>query len=89
MYKDKHLNSFVFFSSSGCFLPLLIILNLFFGWIYLKPLQWLIVEAVLVLIFVINGFSVTRKIASASPRKRTNVIDVEGRVVEERRKISH
>jgi len=83
MYKDKRLNSFVFFSGSGCLLPALIIFNLLFGWIFLKPKLWLIIEAILVLFFIINGYIITRKIFSAS-RKRDDVIDVKGEVVEDR-----
>jgi len=64
MYKDKRLRSFVFFSGSGCLLPSLIIFNLLFGWIFLKPKLWLITEAILVLFFIINGFIITRKIFS-------------------------
>ncbi len=70
MYKDKRLNSFVFFSGSGCLLPSLVIFNLLLGWIFLKPKLWLIIEAILLLLFIINGYIVTRKIFSASSKKR-------------------
>jgi len=86
MYKDNTLRPFVFFSASGCLLPFLIIFNLLFGWIFLKPLHWLVIEAALVLFFIINGYVMTRKIISVSSKKRANVIDVEGEVVEDRRK---
>ena len=86
MYKDKRLNSFVFFSGSGCLLPALIIFKLLFGWIFLKPKLWLIAEAILLLLFIINGYIITRKIFSASS-KRDDAIDVKGEVVEERQKL--
>ncbi len=86
MNKDKRLKSFVFFSGSGCLLPALIIFNLLFGWIFLKPKLWLITEAILILLFVINGYIITRKIFSPSS-KRGDVIDVKGEVVEDRQRL--
>ncbi len=86
MNKDKRLKSFVFFSGSGCLLPALIIFNLLFGWIFLKPKLWLITEAILILFLIINGFIITRKIFSTSS-KRDDVIDVKGEVVEDRHKL--
>lgn len=86
MYKDKHLRSFVFFSGSGCLLPALIIFNLLFGWIFLKPKLWLITEAILILFFIINGYIITRKIISPSS-KRDDAIDVKGEVVEDRHRL--
>lgn len=83
---ERAAKSFVFLSSSGCLLPLLIIFNLLFGWIFLRPAHWLITEAVLVLIFAINGFVMTRRIISASSGN-DDVIDVEAKVVDEKRKI--
>ena len=85
MNKDKRLSSFVFFSGSGCLLPSLIIFNLLFGWIFLKPKPWLLTEAILILFFIINSFIITRKIISISS-KRDDVIDVKGEVVEDRHK---
>jgi len=87
MYKNNSIKSFVFFSRTGCFLPLLIILNLFFGWLIFKPRYWIIIEAILILLFIINGFIITRKIISTSSKKRDDVIDVKGEVVEERHKL--
>ena len=78
--------SFVFFSRSGCLLPLLINFNLFFGWIFFKFSHWLLIEAILVTLFLINSFIMTRNIFSAS-RKRDDVIDVKGEIVEEKRKL--
>jgi hypothetical protein len=73
----------IFTQGKGCLLPLLIILNLFFGWIFLKPRYWLLLEAILLLLFIANSYIFSRKIFSASSR-RNNVIDVEGKVVEDR-----
>ena len=87
MNKDKRLKSFVFFSGSGCLLPALIIFNLLFGWIFLKPKLWLITEAILILFLIINGFIITRKIFSSSSKKHDDAIDVKGEVVEERQKL--
>jgi uncharacterized membrane protein len=58
-------------------------LNFLFGWLVFKPLHWLITEAILILIFIINGYVITRKIASVS-RKHTDAVDVEGEIVEEK-----
>lgn len=76
----------VFFASSGCLLPALLIFNLLFGRIFLKPKIWLITEVILLLIFIINGYMITRKIISPSS-KRDNVIDVEGKVVEDKHQL--
>lgn len=86
MYRDKRLRSFIFFSGSGCLLPALIIFNLSLGWIFLKPKLWLISEAILILLFIINSFIIMRKIISSSS-KRDNVIDVEGRIIEDREQL--
>jgi len=85
MNKDNQIKSFVFLSRSGCLMPLLIVLNLFFGWIFLKPVPWLVVEAVLMLLFVIHSYITARKIVSASSSRRHNAIDVEGEVVQDKR----
>jgi len=82
------MKSVVFFSRTGCLLPLLIFLNLFLGWIVFKPLPWLFIEAVLILIFMINSFILARKIAS-SFSKRNNVIDAEGEVIEDKAQPGH
>lgn len=82
MYKNNPIKSFVFFSRSGCFLPLLIILNLMFGWIFLKPIYWLLSEAILILVFMVSSYIMMRKILS--PSKRNEAIDVEGEVIEDR-----
>ncbi|PIP20971.1 MAG: hypothetical protein COX40_01890 [Candidatus Omnitrophica bacterium CG23_combo_of_CG06-09_8_20_14_all_40_11] len=79
---NRPLRSFVFFSGSGCLLPALIIFNFFFGWVFLRPLYWLIAEAALILFFIINTHIITRKIFSTSSSKRDDAIDVEGKVIE-------
>ena len=76
----------VFISQSGCLLPLLIMLNLFFGLFIFKPLTWLLVGIVLALLLMLNSYAASRR-SFAAPRKRGNVIDVEGEVVEERHKL--
>ncbi|MFA5355998.1 MAG: hypothetical protein WC301_01120 [Candidatus Omnitrophota bacterium] len=86
MRNDKAFKSFVFLSGSGCMLPFLMIFNLFFGWIFLRPAHWLIVESILVLFFVVNGLIMTRRVISA-PGEEDDVIDVEAKVVDEKRKI--
>jgi hypothetical protein len=89
MSTDKNFRSFVFLSRSGCLLPLAIIFNSLFGWVFLKPKEWLIVEAILIIIFMLNGYIMTRKIMSAATvsKKRPGAIDVEAEVVEDKRKI--
>lgn len=86
MQKDNSIKSFVFFSQTGCLLPLLIILNLFFGWMFLKPIAWLLTEGILILLFMINSYILSRRISSFSA-KRDKVIDVEGEVVEDKHKL--
>ncbi|MFH1269680.1 MAG: hypothetical protein ABIH75_01295 [Candidatus Omnitrophota bacterium] len=88
MRNDRGIKSFVFLSGSGCLLPALIIFNLFFGWIFLSPVHWLVIEGVLILIFIINGFIMMRKIISTSSRSE-GAIDVEGEVVEDKHKLRH
>jgi hypothetical protein len=98
-------SGFVFTGQSGCLLPLLIILNLFFGkLIFNSNRLWLSIEGILVLLFIIKLHAFTRKItqqlwpkgdglASGSQshrpesRSRGKVIDVEGEVVQEKRKL--
>jgi len=78
-------NSFVFFNQVGCLLPLLLIFNLFFGWVFLRPLHWLILEAVLFLLFLLSGYAFTRRVISGPHRatRRPGAIDAEGEVVPE------
>jgi len=65
-----------------CLLPIFIILNLFFGWIFLKPLPWLLAEAILIIVFMLNSFMISSKFSSHYSRQ-DNIIDVEGRALEE------
>jgi len=78
--------SLFFVSRTGCLLPFLILFNLLFGWMFFKLLAWLLIEGVLILLFILNARMAMRKIFSSSS-KRSNVIDVEGEVVEEKRKL--
>jgi len=80
------MRSFVIFSRAGCFLPLLIILNLFFGWMVFRPLEWLAVGVLLLLLFLLNSIIATRKILSEVPRGNRSIIDVEGEVLEGKNK---
>ena len=79
------MRSFVFFSQSGCILVFLIIANLLFGRIFFRASHWLLLELTLILIAILNSVIFTRKMSS-SFRKRGNVIDVEGEVVEDKHK---
>lgn len=69
---------------NGCLLPLLIVLNFFFGRLFFKTDQWLAIEGVLILLFLLSSYIMTRRIFSSGPKaKAGNVIDVEGEAVEE------
>jgi len=76
------MRSIFLLSGAGCFLPALILANFVFGWIFLKPLYWLVSEAVLISLFVINSRIISGRINSALV-KRSNVIDVEAEAVKE------
>jgi len=71
-------------SYNGCLLPLLIVLNLFFGQFFFKTNQWLAIEGILILLFLFNSYIVTRRVKSAQRNNPQNVIDVEGKVVEDK-----
>jgi hypothetical protein len=75
--------SVLFLSQAGCLLPFFIIFNLCFGWLFLKFTHWLILEAVLVLLFMLNSFIFTRKIISRA-QGRDGAIDVKAEVVEDK-----
>ena len=68
---------------NGCLLPLLIVLNFFFGRLIFKTGQWLAVEGVLILLFLLSSYIMTRRIFSPRP-KPGSVIDIEGKAVEEK-----
>lgn len=87
IHKGNRLKSIVFFSRTGCLLPLLIIPNLLFGWLFLKLWHWLLIEAILILLFIVNAYIITRKILFVSSG-RDNVVDVEGEVIEEKKKLN-
>jgi hypothetical protein len=74
------------FYKGGCLLPLLIIFNLFFGKLFFNTRTWLIVEGVLLLIFIIFSYIFSKNILN-SVKRRNNVIDVEGEVVEDSKKL--
>jgi hypothetical protein len=81
------MRSLTLISYTGCLLPFLIIFNLFFGWLFFRPLQWLLIELILVCIFVVNSWVMTKKIFSAvSKTNDKGVIDVEGEVVDDKEK---
>ena len=78
----------VFTGRSGCFLPMLIMLNLFFGRLIFDSTRlWLGVEGILVLLFIIKIHTFARKISEQlrpETRRRGKVIDVHGEVVKEK-----
>jgi len=84
-------SGFVFTGQSGCLLPMLIMLNLFFGKLVFNSTRlWLGVEGVLVLLFVIKIHAFAQKISQQlrpEKRNRGKVIDVEGEVVQEKQKL--
>ena len=86
MRKQNSLKSFVFFSQTGCLLPLLIFLNLLFGWMFFRSKTWLLIEGILILLFIINSYVLARRISSFSS-KRDEAIDVKGEVIEDRHKL--
>jgi len=87
MPKHEPIKSYLFYGRSGCLLPLLIIFNLLWGWIFLKPRYWLLLEAILILLFIINTYIIARKIRSFSA-KNNDVIDVEGKVIEDKEQLN-
>ena len=86
-------SGFVFRSQSGCLLPILIMLNLFFGrLIFNSNSLWLGVEGILVLLFIIKIFVFIQKISkqfrpegrdSPSHKPSGKVVDIQGQEVEE------
>ncbi len=81
------MKSVFFISQTGCLLPVLILFNLFFGWLFFPPFFWLSLEGILILLFFINSYILIRRVSSmaskASP-KRSGVIDVEGEIMEDK-----
>ena len=84
-------SGFVFTGQSGCLLPMLIVLNLFFGkTIFNSTRLWLSLEAILVALFMIKLHTFARKInQQLRPQNRSagKVVDVEGEVVQEKQKL--
>jgi hypothetical protein len=81
-------SGFVFTGQSGCLLPMLIILNLFFGkFIFNSNSLWLGVEGVLILLFIIKIHIFARKISEQlwpkNRKPRSKIVDIQGQVVEE------
>ena len=77
--------SFMVLSNAGCLLPALIILNLFFGWIFLGPALWLLTGVVLVGLFILNSFIMLKKAFLFSGPRKGSVIDVEAEVLDEKK----
>lgn len=74
-----------FFGQAGCLLPLLMLFNLFFGWIFLPPLYWLASAGVLILLFFISTYIFLRRLAKLTKpaeKARSGAIDVEGKIIE-------
>lgn len=74
-----------FFGQAGCLLPLLILFNLFFGWMFLPVLYWLAAGSVLILLFFVNSYIFLRrlsKMTKPAEGARDGAIDVEGKVIE-------
>lgn len=74
-----------FVSQTGCLLPILILFNLFFGWMFFRPLVWLAIEGVLALLFILNSYFLAKRVSSFAPR-RGRVVDAEGEIVEDGKK---
>ena len=96
------MSQFVWIGSSGCLLPLLIIFNLLFGKFFFNSTRlWLGIEALLILIFIININIMARKISRqfSNPQgtnrapggqrytPKRQVVDIQGQVVEEEKKL--
>lgn len=81
-------SGFVFTGQSGCLLPMLIILNLFFGKLIFNSTRlWLGVEGILVLLFIIKIHTFIRKISGQFRKAQGKVVDIQGQVVEEEKKL--
>lgn len=60
----------------------LIIFNLFFGWIFLRPLHWLLFEIGLIVFLLLQSWIFTRRIISRSFGK-SKVIDIKGEIIKD------
>lgn len=86
---EKEAKRILFFSQTGCFLPFLIIFNFFFGWIFFRPLIWLLIELVLIAAFLVNVFLLKRNILRMNIPKQSvdsDVVDIEAEVEDEDKK---
>ena len=72
----------MFFSQAGCLLLLLIFFNFFFGLFFFRFTHWLLIEAGLVFLLILNSFFAAKKL-TGKLKQRDGVIDVEGEVVED------
>lgn len=79
-------SQFFVFSKAGCILPFLLITNLFFGWIFLKPYHWLLVGIILFGLFILQSKFYYNKFVNSYKVKR-EIIDIEAENLTERRKI--
>ena len=67
-------------------MPFLIIFNLFFGWMFLNPWQWLLLGLILIVFFLLNFFILAKKVTRQLHRK-DKVIDVEAEVLDNKDKL--
>jgi hypothetical protein len=80
-------------TGAGCLLPLLVFLNLIFGWLIFKPVTlWLAIEGILIVLFLLNSYIFIKRFSSFSSSKKNknaidNAIDVEGEVIEEKQRL--
>ncbi len=84
-------SGFVWIGGSGCFLPFLIIFNLFFGRFIFNSIRlWLGIEAILILMFILSINIMRRKIIRQFGRQARGVgkvVDIQGQVVGEEKKL--
>ena len=73
--KNKSQKSVIILSRFGCLIPVLMVLNLSFGWIFFKVWAWLAIEAGLLFLFIINSFVLFRRVFREG--KGGDFIDVE------------
>jgi uncharacterized membrane protein len=75
------MKSFVVINQLGCLLPFLLIFNLFFGWLFFRPIVWLLIGLILILLFILNSLFITKKVSTTSYKK--DVVDVEAEVLKD------
>ena len=79
------MKSTIILAQTGCLLPFLIAFNFAFGWIFLGVRYWLLTGLILILLFILTSYLMTRRIFR-NPRHTEGVIDVEGHIVEDKDK---